>query len=77
MLINYQLEHHHHFLGTQQQTHTLGTICSLDIYLRTFSREHIIVHIRKHLGNLKKTYLGDPRLPKFEVRLPMFECADV
>ena len=33
--------------------------------LGTFWGEHIIVHIRWHLSNLKKTYLGNHRLPKF------------
>ena len=32
---------------------------------------------RWHLGNLKKTYLGDPWLPMSEVGMPMLECQDL
>ena len=52
------------------------TSCHIfEIMLNGFSNgERIIVHICWGLGNLKKTYLNDPRQPSSsEVWLPMFE----
>ena len=45
----------------------LLTFVTLDLG-GTFYRERIIVHICWHFGNLKKTYLGNLRLPKFGCR---------
>ena len=55
-------------------SHSILTQKNLCAKLGKVLRGRIIVHIHWCLGNLKKTYLSNPRLPKFEVWRPMFEC---
>ena len=54
-------------------THNIDTFQLIQKELKK-KGERKIIHIYRHLGNLKKTYLGDLQLPMFKDRMPMFEC---
>ena len=68
-----QLQNQNH-VCIKNLSHSILTPKNMCAKLGKVLREHIIVHIRWRFGNLKKTYLSNPRLPKFEVWRPMFEC---
>ena len=57
---------HFYFCGIRKKEDCVSILkYDFKFNFRYLKRDRTIVHIRRRLGNLNKTYLGHPRLPKF------------